>query len=107
MKKHFVIYTKNDCMPCKMTHKFLVDNDLEFSDDYHGDTSKSNLIDVENADPDKVAWSISKIESIKSKYNITSMPIVKVVDDKSGELLDIWGGFNPGKLNHWKKQMRA
>lgn len=100
---HPVIYTKNNCMPCAMTKKWLTNNDIGFVDNYYGNVNESNNVEVESTDEKKRKWSEEKITKLKDKYLISSLPFVKVVDE-DGETLDYWSGFRPDKMKEWFKK---
>lgn len=100
-KVHAVLYTKTNCMPCKMTSKLIEKLNLPFKANYHDNLEETNLIDVASDDEAKREWSERKIEKLKAKYNITSLPFVKILDDDTGEELDTWTGFVPDKLKFW------
>lgn len=96
----FVIYSKPKCPACKMSKAHFDRNNIPYSDNYYGDKNKTNVIDIENENEEKRNWSIKKVNKIKNKYKITSMPIIKVID-KENNVLDVFGGFNVQKLNEW------
>lgn len=104
MTNHLVIYTKPNCIQCKMTIKLLKNLKYPYVDNYYGNKNETNLIDIQSSDKNKRSWSEQKIESLKRKTNLKTMPIIKVRDDKTGELLDTWGGFQPTKIKYWHSQ---
>lgn len=66
------VFTKENCMPCKMTKKWLANNDINFIE-----------VSVDN-DESALAWLIEN--------NYRTMPVVF----KNGELVAM--GFQPNKL---------
>lgn len=66
------VLSKNNCMQCEFTKKFLNDNNLEFEE-----------INVEE---DSGAMEYAKL------LGFTSMPVVLV------DGMDPWGGFRPDEL---------
>lgn len=101
MSNHLVIYTKPKCIQCKMTIKLLKELNYKYIDNYYGNKQETNVIDIQSNDENKRKWSEKKIESLKRKTNLKTMPIIKVRDDNTGELLDTWGGFQPSKIKYW------
>lgn len=98
---HLVIYSIPNCIQCRMTKQLLDKLNYPYSDNYHGNEKETNIIDINSEDETKREWSLNKIESLKNKTKLRQMPIVKVRDEKTGELLDVWGGFQPSKIKHW------
>lgn len=101
MSVHFVLYTKPHCIQCKMTHNILNTMHIKAVENYHGNPKETNLIDPDSSNQAKAAWSQRKIKSLVKKTGLHAMPIVKIYDDKSGKLLDTWGGFKPDKIKQW------
>lgn len=97
---HAVIYTKPNCVQCRMSRSVMEKNHLPFIDNYYGDTNKTNSIDINSNDNQKRSWSEHKIESLKSKYGIRQLPFIKIIDD-SNKIIDSWTGFKPEKLKYW------
>lgn len=98
---HAVIYTKPNCMPCKMTTKLLDAKNVPYVNSYYGNSSETNDVDVLSSDPKKRTWSEQKVEKLKAKYSITSLPLVKIIDDETNQELDYWSGFQPDKIKQW------
>lgn len=98
--EHLVLYTKNNCVSCKMTHKLLDTLNVDYTDCYHGNPDETNEINLESSDPKKVAWSQAKIDKLSSKYNVHQMPFIKVVDEK-GNMIDSWSGFRPDRIKQF------
>lgn len=65
------VFTKNNCMPCKMTKKFLTENGVDFEE-----------INIEEQ-PDKVDY-------VKS-LGFSAAPVIE-----AGDL--VFSGFQPAKL---------
>lgn len=65
------VFTKNNCMPCKMTKKFLTENGVDFEE-----------INIEEQ-PDKVDY-------VKS-LGFSSVPVIEAGDV-------VFSGFQPAKL---------
>lgn len=101
---HAVIYTKPNCMPCKMTTKLLDAKNVPYVNSYYGNSSETNDVDVLSSDPKKRTWSEQKVEKLKAKYGITSLPLVKIIDDETNQELDYWSGFQPDKIKQWFDQ---
>lgn len=97
---HAVLYTKPKCVQCKMTRRKMTVLNFPYVDNYYGDCHEDNLIDVESSDEKKRNWSIEKIEKLKQKYHIKSLPFIKIVDDDN-KVLDSWVGFRPDKISEW------
>ena len=102
---HLVLYTKPNCMPCKMTTKLLDDKGISYENTYYGDPKQTNSIELDSNDPEKKNWSEKKVEKLKSKYNITSLPLIKVIDNETEKELDYWSGFRPDKIKQWMPKM--
>ena len=56
-------------------------------------------------DEKKRNWSIEKIEKLKQKYHIKSLPFIKIVDDNN-KVLDSWVGFRPDKISEWCSKIK-
>lgn len=97
---HLVIYTKTNCVQCKMTLALVKQLGIPYVDNYYGDESQTNQLDLESKDDVKRQWSEQKVEDIKSKYNIHQMPLVKALDDE-GNMVEFWGGFQPTKIKKY------
>lgn len=98
---HAVIYTKPNCMPCKMTTRLLDSKQVPYVNSYYGNSNETNDVDVMSPDNKKRTWSEQKVEKLKAKYNIQSLPLIKIVEDDSGKELDFWSGFRPDKIKEW------
>lgn len=103
MSYHFVLYTKPHCMACKMTHNVLQSLHANVIENYHGNPKETNLIDIDSNNAHKAAWSKRKINSLIKKTGLHQMPIVKVYNDQTQQLVDTWGGFQPDKIKKWAK----
>lgn len=99
-----VIYTKPNCMPCKMTTKLMDNLKLPYENTYYGNVLETNSIDIDHPNEEKRNWSYQKIEKIKAKYKITSLPLIKVVSNETEEVLDFWSGFRPDKIKQWSNK---
>lgn len=98
---HAVIYTKPNCPQCMMTKRVMVATGLDYVDNYYGNAKESNLLDISSDNPQKRSWSENKINKIKERYHINSLPLVKVVQDDTGEMLEYWSGFDDKKIKKW------
>ena len=49
-------------------------------------------------------WSEKRVEKLKAKYNITSLPFIKIIDDETEEELEFWSGFRPEKIKKWNSE---
>lgn len=96
---HAVVYTKPNCVQCKMTMRLMDELDISYVDTYYGDANKTNSIDIQSNKQDKRAWSIAKVNKLKEKYHIQQMPLVKIINDETGELMEYWSGFKPDKIH--------
>lgn len=101
---HAVIYTKPNCVQCRMSRSVMKKNNLPFIDNYYGDANKTNSIDINSDDNRKRSWSERKIESLKNKYGIKQLPFIKIIDDDN-KIIDSWTGFRPEKLKHWASKI--
>lgn len=99
-KTHPVIYTKDHCPACMMTKKLFTQLNVSYVDNYYGNVEETNNLEVSSTDLAKREWSEKKIQKLKDKYMISSLPFVKVVDEE-GELKDYWAGFRPDKIKQW------
>ena len=102
---HAVLYTKPKCVQCKMTRRKMTALNFPYVDNYYGDCHEDNSIDVESSDEKKRNWSIEKIEKLKQKYHIKSLPFIKIVDDNN-KVLDSWVGFRPDKISEWCSKIK-
>ena len=87
-KLHAVLYTKPHCMPCKMTTKLLDSLGMPYENTYYGNSDQTNSIELESKDIAKREWSEKKVE--KLKYQIMSLPLIKIIDDEIEKTLDVW-----------------
>ena len=85
---HAVLYTKPNCMPCKMTTKLLDSLNMPYENTYYGNSDQTNSIELESKDIAKREWSEKKVE--KLKYQIMSLPLIKIIDDEIEKTLDVW-----------------
>ena len=104
-KLHAVLYTKPNCMPCKMTTKLLDSLGLPYENTYYGNSEQTNSIELDSHDIAKREWSEQKVEKLKAKYQITSLPLIKIIDDESEQVLDVWSGFVPDKIKFWNAKL--
>ena len=100
-KLHAVLYTKPHCMPCKMTTKLLDSLGMPYENTYYGNSEQTNSIELDSKDIAKREWSEQKVEKLKAKYQITSLPLIKIIDDETEKVLDVWSGFVPDKIKFW------
>ncbi|WP_368651780.1 glutaredoxin family protein [Lactococcus raffinolactis] len=101
---HAVIYTKPHCMPCKMTTKLMDSLGMPYENTYYGNLEETNSIELDSHNEVKRTWSEKKVEKLKSKYNITSLPFIKIIDDETEEELEFWSGFRPEKIKKWNSE---
>ena len=104
-KLHAVLYTKPHCMPCKMTTKLLDRLGLPYENTYYGNSEQTNSIELDSQDIAKREWSERKVEKLKAKYQITSLPLIKIIDDETEQVLDVWSGFVPNKIKFWNDKL--
>lgn len=97
---HPVIYTKEHCPACTMTQRLFKQNNISYVDNYYGNMQETNELDLSSSDKAKREWSDKKIQKLKDKYMISSLPFIKVVDDEGG-VKDFWSGFRPDKIKEW------
>lgn len=102
MSFHAIIYTKVNCPKCKLTVNLFHQYQIPYVDNYYGDPTKPNLIDLNN--PQRSSWSQQKINKLKAK-GVQSMPFVEVVDDTQSTahhpvIIDSWSDFRPAKIKH-------
>ena len=104
-KLHAVLYTKPHCMPCKMTTKLLDNLGMPYENTYYGNSEQTNSIELDSKDISKREWSEKKVEKLKAKYQITSLPLIKIIDDETEQVLDVWSGFVPNKIKFWNSNI--
>lgn len=104
-KVHAVLYTKPHCMPCKMTTKLLDNLGMPYENTYYGNSEQTNSIELDSKDIAKREWSEQKVEKLKAKYQITSLPLIKIIDDETEKVLDVWSGFVPDKIKFWNSKI--
>ena len=104
-KLHAVLYTKPHCMPCKMTTKLLDNLGMPYENTYYGNSEQTNSIELDSQDIAKREWSEQKVEKLKAKYQITSLPLIKIIDDETEQVLDVWSGFVPNKIKFWNSNI--
>ena len=104
-KVHAVIYTKPNCMPCKMTTKLLDSLGMPYENTYYGNLEETNSIELDSKDIAKREWSEKKVEKLKEKHQITSLPLIKIIDDETCEELEFWSGFQPTKIKSWNSKV--
>ena len=104
-KLHAVLYTKPHCMPCKMTTKLLDSMGMPYENTYYGNSDQTNSIELDSQDIAKREWSERKVEKLKAKYQITSLPLIKIIDDETEKVLDVWSGFVPDKIKFWNDKI--
>lgn len=110
MAYHFVLYTKPNCVKCKMTKRLLDQYHANYQTTYYNRPDQPNLIDLNDPNPTRRAWSAAKIAKFKAQ-GIQSMPVVKVVDDASSPanakpvFVDQWSDFRPDKIKAWAQRV--
>jgi glutaredoxin len=99
MKKKVVIYTKPNCPQCHITQIRFHDHHVPCQTTYYGNKDESNEVDILSKNPKKRDWSLQKINDLKQKYHVQALPFVKVINAKTGEILDSWTHFRPNKID--------
>jgi len=100
METHAVLYTKPNCQACKQTTRLFDRLGYPYENTYYGNSDETNAIDITAADKRKREWSLRKVESLKAKYHIQQLPLVKIVDD-DGKLIEYWSGFQMNKIREY------
>lgn len=100
---HAVVYTKPNCVQCKMTMRMMDELGISYVDTYYGDANKTNSIDIQSPEKRKRTWSIAKIDKLKEKYRIQQLPLVKIIDDDTGEMVEYWSGFKPNRIHAYEQ----
>lgn len=75
------LYTKPHCMPSKMTTKLLDSIYMPYENTYYDNSEQLNSIKLDSQDEVKETWSEEKVEKLKEKYQITSLPLIKIIYD--------------------------
>lgn len=97
-KAHFTVYSKPHCAQCMGLKTFLKAKNLRFVDCYHGNQEETNELDISSENEKKREWSEQKREKfVKEGYQ--QMPIVRVYDDESNELVTTFTGNNRGVIS--------
>lgn len=78
-KLHAVLYTKPNCMPCKMTTKLLDSLGLPYENTYYENSEQTNFIELDSNDIVMREWSEKKVEKLKAKYQIVLLPLIKIM----------------------------
>ena len=86
------VYSANDCIKCKMTKKFLQQNNVDYLE-INIDDEEFNLKEYGKTRDDYVKY-------IKDELLLSTMPIV-VTD------ADYWGDYQLGKLKELVKQIKG
>lgn len=102
MTLHVCLYTKKNCPKCKITKRLLQANHIPVVDNYHGDPSKPNMIDLDSNNPIRLKWSQHTIDKLKAR-GVKAMPYVQVVDDSKSTpdhktVIETWSDFHPDKI---------
>lgn len=87
MSVHGVVYSKPNCMKCKMTENKL---------------RESMFVKDEPMFNGNEEWSQQKIEKFREQ-SYGSMPVVRIYDDNTGERLDDWSDFRMDLIQKWKQ----
>ncbi|KRL59402.1 hypothetical protein FC69_GL001655 [Latilactobacillus fuchuensis DSM 14340 = JCM 11249] len=87
-----------------MTTRLMDQLGFPYENTYYGNSEESNSIDVNSDDEQKRSWSERKVERLKEKYEIQQLPLVKIIDDDSEDLLEYWAGFQPSKIQQWHQK---
>lgn len=104
---HAVLYTKPHCMPCKMTTKLMDSLGMPYENTYYGNSEQTNSIELDSQNESKRTWSEKKVEKLKEKYQITSLPLIKIIDDETEAELTFWSGFRPDQIKYWHEQNKS
>lgn len=108
---HVVMYSTPNCMKCRITKQNFaksikndegIDVSLNVQDYYKDNIDETNVIDILSEDENKKNWSLSKVEKIKEKYGVKSMPLVKIVDN-DGHTIDFWSDMDVAAIKKWKE----
>ena len=86
------IYSKNDCVKCRMTKKFLQQNNVDYLE-INIDDEDFNLKEYGKTRDDYVKY-------IKDELLLSTMPIVVTEND-------YWGDYQLGKLKKLAKQVQG
>jgi hypothetical protein len=86
------IYSKNDCVKCRMTKKFLQQNNVDYLE-INIDDEEFNLKKYGKTRDDYVKY-------IKDELLLSTMPIVVTNND-------YWGDYQLGKLKELAKQFQG
>ena len=86
------IYSKNDCVKCRMTKKFLQQNNVDYLE-INIDDEEFNLKEYGKTRDDYVKY-------IKDELLLSTMPIVVTNND-------YWGDYQLGKLKELAKQVQG
>lgn len=90
MSVHAVLYSTPNCQKCRMTYRQL---------------SQIMPVKIEKLfDPEKQneEWSNKKLEKFREQ-GYSSMPVLRVYNDQTGERLDDWCDMKIDRINYWKK----
>lgn len=99
MQKKVVLYTKPHCPQCHITQRRFNEHDVPCQTTYYGNKNESNEIDIQSENPKKRKWSFQKVNDLKQKYHVQALPFVKIINAKTGEILDSWTHFQPDKID--------
>ncbi|PCS05607.1 hypothetical protein RU87_GL000524 [Lactococcus plantarum] len=88
-----------------MTPKLRDSLGLPYENTYYGNSEQTNSIELDSKDISKREWSEKKVEKLKAKYQITSLPLIKIIDDETEKVLDVWSGFVPDKIKFWNSKI--
>ena len=86
MKIEAIIYSKPNCMKCKMTKSLL-----------------KVFISSQSCDIIKNEKALQEAKDLGLK----ALPIVKIVARNTGKVLDIWNDFQPDKIKYWNVKANA
>ncbi len=89
MTVHAVVYTKPNCVKCRMTEEKLRESMR---------VKTEHLFTGKNDD-----WSDKKLEKFRQR-GYMSFPVVRIYDDETGERLDDWSDFRIDRITKWKKE---
>lgn len=88
MTVHAVVYSKPNCVKCRMTEDKLRESMR---------VKTEHLFTEQNGD-----WSDRKIEKFREQ-GYMAFPVVRIYRDETGERLDDWSDFRIDRITLWKK----
>ncbi|MDN6796150.1 MAG: glutaredoxin family protein, partial [Lactococcus sp.] len=80
---------------------------MPYENTYYGNSEETNSIELDSHNEVKRTWSEKKVEKLKEKYKITSLPLIKIIDDETEAEIEFWSGFRPDKIKFWNEKMNS